>query len=312
MQRQTRGSGEKRSRAYGDDLAQRFWLEKTRSHVTRTLSRGALAVTQIKSDFPTPQPSQPIGYDEAYLVGLMVGDVPDHELWQDGKAAKTSPFSAGQAAFYDLRRDPISFTRCAHHSLHFYLPRAVLIEMGEQAGRRGADDLHYQFATGYDDPVMRHLGAAVLPALERGGPLDGLFLDHILHAVAAHVTGNYSAVASPVLSPVYGGLTPHQLRRAQELMHAHLSSDISLKRLAEECGLSVTHFSRAFRQSTGMPPYRWLQERRLSKAMSLLADGKLSLSDIATECGFADQSHFTRIFHSHVGVSPGRWRRART
>lgn len=307
MGRQMHGSG----RAYGDDLGERFWLEKARSHVTRTLKRNALAVTQIQSDFPTPEPSQSIAYDEAYLVGLMVADVPDHELWQDGKAVKTPAFRAGQSAFYDLRRDPVSFTRCAHHSLHFYLPRAVLKEMGEQAGRRGADDLNYQFATGYDDPVLRHLGAAVLPALERGGPLDGLFLDHILHAVAAHVTGNYSAASAPGLSPVYGGLTPHQLRRAQELMQAHLASDISLKRLAEECGLSVTHFARAFRQSTGMPPYRWLQERRLSRAMSLLAEGKLALSDVATACGFADQSHFTRAFRKHVGVSPGRWRRVR-
>lgn len=149
--------------SYGDGLAERFWLEQPRTHVTRSLSRGPLAVTQIKSGLPTPQPSQSIGYDEAWLVGLMVDDVPDHELWQDGRAARAEPFRRGQTALYDLRRDPISFTRTAHHSLHFYLPASVLGELAERAGSRFDGALRYRFATGYDDPVIRHIGSAMLP-----------------------------------------------------------------------------------------------------------------------------------------------------
>ncbi|WP_354120182.1 AraC family transcriptional regulator [Bradyrhizobium sp. LA6.12] len=41
-----------------------------------------------------------------------------------------------------------------------------------------------------------------------------------------------------------------------------------------------------------------------------LRDDGLSLSDVATECGFSDQSHFTRVLRRAVGVSPGAWRRA--
>jgi AraC-like DNA-binding protein len=298
-------------RAYGDHLADRFWLEKPKSHIARSFKRGPLAVTQIKSDFPTPQPSQSIGYDEAWLVGLMVGDVPDHDLWQDGRAARTPPFRAGVTALYDLRRDPISFTRTGHHSLHFYLPRSVLSEVADRNGLRFAGELRYRFATGYDDPIIRHLGLALLPALEAGGPLSGLFLDHILHAVATHVLGHYGADGTAAKHPARGGLTPLQLRKAQELMQAHIGSDVSLTRLAQECGLSVTHFARAFRQSTGTTPHRWLQDHRIEKAMMLLRLGERALSDIAIDCGFADQSHFTKVFSRHVGTSPGRWRRSR-
>ena len=71
MERTPAGEGrEEQGGAYGEGLASRFWLEKAESHVTRSLKRGILAVTEIKSTLPTPEPSQSLGYDEAYLVGL--------------------------------------------------------------------------------------------------------------------------------------------------------------------------------------------------------------------------------------------------
>ncbi len=59
-----------------------------------------------------------------------------------------------------------------------------------------------------------------------------------------------------------GGLAPWQLKRACEAMEAHLDEDIGLDMLAGIAGCSPTHFSRAFKQSTGMPPFQWLLERR--------------------------------------------------
>jgi AraC family transcriptional regulator len=296
------------SKACGEYLGDRFWLEKPRSHVTRSLRRGVLAVTQIKSDLPTPEPSQSIGYDEAYLVGLMVSDVPNNQLWQEGRAARPNSLKAGSTALFDLRRDPINYTQTAHYSLHFYLPRTVLIELAEQAGQRFDGELCYDFAIGYDDPVIRHLGAALLPALERGETLDGLLLDHILYAVGAHVIQQYGDMG-PTKSPARGGLTRWQEKRVKQLMSANLGSNVSLKRLADECGLSVTYFARAFRQSTRTSPHRWLQQRRIEKAITMLSSKQLPLADVAIECGFADQSHFTRVFTKHVGVAPGQWRR---
>ena len=82
-----------------------------------------------------------------------------------------------------------------------------------------------------------------------------------------------------------------------------------LVQLAEECGLSVAHFARAFRQSLKTSPHRWLLERRIERAMAMLSREQASLADIALACGFSDQSHFTRVFAKHAGVSPGQWRR---
>lgn len=292
---------------YGEGFAGRFHLQKPKYHVSRMLKRGVLAVTQLKSEYATPEPSQSIGYDEAFLIGLMVDAVPDHELWQDGRAAKTEPFRAGDTALYDLRRDPISFTRCPHHSLHFYLPRSALKALAAQSDLRFHGELNYRFATGYDDRVIRQLGAAMLPSLEHGKPLDGLFLDYVLLALATHVLSHYGDGSSAQKQWV-GGLSMLNLRRAQEMLRTNLASDISLAELADSCGLSPAHFARAFRQSTGRSAHVWLQQQRVNHAKTLLK-GELALPQIALACGFANQSHFTHVFSKLAGTSPGRWRR---
>jgi AraC-like DNA-binding protein len=106
-----------------------------------------------------------------------------------------------------------------------------------------------------------------------------------------------------------GGLAPWQLKRAEALMSENLSVQVPLGQVAEECGLSVRHLARAFRQSTGVPPHRWLLDRRVKRAKELLPNSELSLSDVALACGFGDQSHFTRTFTAAVRLSPGVWRR---
>ena len=106
-----------------------------------------------------------------------------------------------------------------------------------------------------------------------------------------------------------GGLSPGQLQRAQDLMIESLKARVPLARLARECGLSERHFARAFRQSTGLPPHRWLVDHKVERAKQLLPNPLLSLSDVARTCGFADQSHFSRMFSALVGLSPGLWRR---
>ena len=123
-------------------------------------------------------------------------------------------------------------------------------------------------------------------------------------ATALDKTGFHSTAGMP-----RGGLAPWQERRAKELMSATLNEQIPLSRLASECGLSVRHFARAFRLSTGMPPHRWLLKYRVDHAKKLMRMRAWSLADIASFCGFADQSHFTRVFTANGGVSPGLWRR---
>ncbi|WP_275626918.1 AraC family transcriptional regulator [Pseudomonas sp. 273] len=88
-----------------------------------------------------------------------------------------------------------------------------------------------------------------------------------------------------------------------------MSDGLSVARLAQECALSRSHFTRAFKLSTGLSPHDWLLRRRVEKAKELMRDTSLCLSQIGLDCGFADQSHFSRVFLRLAGMSPANWRR---
>lgn len=111
--------------------------------------------------------------------------------------------------------------------------------------------------------------------------------------------------------PKKGGLASWQLKRTCEAMTARLDADLGLDDLAAIAGCSPTHFSRAFKQSTGLAPFHWLTERRIEKAKYLLEESKLSLAEIALAVGFSAQPQFTTAFGRATGRTPGAWRRER-
>jgi transcriptional regulator GlxA family with amidase domain len=180
--------------------------------------------------------------------------------------------------------------------------------IADGAEARPIEELRYQPGVGLDDPVMRALVASLLPSFEHPEQASRVFIEHVTTAIGIHVAKTYGGM-QPVMSPTRGGLAPWQLRRSEDKLTANLEGDVSLAELASDCGLSTSHFSRAFRQSTGRSPHQWLMQHRIDQAKNLLPDRKLSLSEIALACGFADQSHFTRVFTRFAGTSPGVWRR---
>ncbi|WP_315767110.1 MULTISPECIES: helix-turn-helix transcriptional regulator [unclassified Bradyrhizobium] len=296
----------KSANAYGRHLADCFSLPEPPSHVQRTLQRGILAVSELRLDTPTFEPSASLSYDDAFLVSVQLKNI-NHDFWLNGRAILCDPAIAGMTYIHDLRQDPRALVRDPARTLHFYMPLATLNAFAEQNDRPTISDLIHKPAVGRDDPVMRHLSHVVLTALEEGHDTSGLLLDEILAAACAHTLGQYGSGRIITSRPITG-LAPWQERRAKEMMNDHL--DVSLAELAEECHLSVTHFARAFRQSTGMPPHQWLLARRISKAKSLLAKSDLTLTEIALACGFYSQSHLNTAFKNSTNLSPGRWRRS--
>lgn len=108
--------------------------------------------------------------------------------------------------------------------------------------------------------------------------------------------------------PSRGQLSPTQLANAQDFIQGHLCDDISLEQIAAAVGLSTFHFARAFKQSTGQSPHRFVLERRLDRAKRLMASTDLPLGEIAIESGFSDLSHFSRTFSEMVGETARTFR----
>jgi AraC family transcriptional regulator len=293
---------------YGQRLGRRFRLKDTPTLITRSLRSAELAVTETRDDDPVPGLSGSLPSEDAYLVSLKFRDYLDCECWERGRCVIKTDVRGGATYLYDLKRDPRYVINKPFHSIFFYLPRSALDDIAKQAGAPRIGELAYQPGIGHDDVVIRHLGGSLLEALQRPDETNQLFIDHMMLALTAHVAQAYGGLQR-ITEPSRGGLAPWQAKRACERLESDLGGKFSLQQIAAEFGLSVSHFSRAFRISTGLPPHRWLLRQRVKAAKQLMTVRDLPLSEIAISAGFANQSHFTRVFSSVVGVSPGAWRR---
>jgi AraC family transcriptional regulator len=83
---------------------------------------------------------------------------------------------------------------------------------------------------------------------------------------------------------------------------------LSIDAIAKAVNMSSFRFARGFRSATGLPPHRFLVERRIELARDLLRSTDQRLADIARSAGFATQSHFTAVFRQHCRTTPKAYR----
>jgi AraC-like DNA-binding protein len=104
------------------------------------------------------------------------------------------------------------------------------------------------------------------------------------------------------------GLPGARLRRVTEFIDDHLDGALPLAALSAEARLSQYHFARLFKQSTGLPPHKFVVRRRIERACELLIEGQLSIDAIARAVGFRTRSHFSMMFHRLTGSPPTVYR----
>ncbi|GLR83434.1 helix-turn-helix domain-containing protein [Bradyrhizobium iriomotense] len=293
---------------HGEKFRDLLHLQHTPSSlITRSMRGVEVAATETRDDNPVPGLCGAVTPEDAYIVSLKLRDYPDCEYWERGKCVTKPNIRAGATYLYDMKYDPRFVIDKPFHSLHFYVPALALNGIAEQFGARRVGQLDCQFGTGFHDETVYHIGAALLQGLRRPSEANQLFVDHMMLALTAHVAQAYGGLRNA--APVASGLAPWQAKRACERLESDLGGKLTLQDIAAELGLSVSHFSRAFRTSIGLPPHQWLLRQRVSTAKQLMANRNLTLADIALSAGFANQSHFTRVFSTVAGVSPGVWRR---
>jgi AraC-like DNA-binding protein len=106
--------------------------------------------------------------------------------------------------------------------------------------------------------------------------------------------------------PLAAGLERRAVKRACEYLAEHYSENVSLEKLACIANLSPFHFNRVFSEQLGLPPHAFQTQLRVLRAQKLLRQG-YSISSVAAETGFADQSHFTRQFKRLTIITPGQF-----
>jgi len=192
---------------------------------------------------------------------------------------------------YDLQKEIMVHFRDPSIFLYLHIPRRALVDMAYQEDAAGAN--YSAAASGsLTDPVVRSFGGVPAACAGQSAP-DQRLVHRVCDDGAADAHPDHYIGTSRPLRRHRSGLTARQLRIAKQAISENLDGGMPLDAIARECGLSQSHFTRAFVNSVGQPPHQWLLERRVDLARHLLSESVLPLADIAIQCGFADQSHFT-------------------
>ena len=159
------------------------------------------------------------------------------------------------------------------------------------------------------DETLAHVCFACSEMLAARVPGDSKRVTPLLQFFAAHLVEKYmdAAAEKPDLR---GGLPIRQIRKVEDHVREHLEEDMSVETLAALVELSPFHFSRVFKQATGMSPLQFVTRERITQAQQLIRETSRSLIEIALEVGYTSPSHFAQVFRRVVGVTPTEFRSA--
>jgi len=144
---------------------------------------------------------------------------------------------------------------------------------------------------------------AVLGEARAPGAKSDEFIRSVTESMLLHILRTHAA---PGTNPSQQASAPIDLARA--LISSSLASGLSLQEMAEQTGISRSHFARRFRAETGMSPHQYQIQQRIEKAKQMLRETPAPLVDIAMDMGFCSQSHFTQVFRSLAGLTPRQFR----
>jgi AraC family transcriptional regulator len=194
-------------------------------------------------------------------------------------------------------------------TVHLHIERSLIDSVADQMELSGSRELSLGDAMQFRDPLI----AAMLAALHRAAadPADSrLYVDALVHALAAHLLQHYSrgrpALAGLLARPER--LVPRRIRRVTDYIRANLDGDLAISELAAQAGLSSFHFARVFRRETGETPHQYVSRLRLEEAARLLRATDQTVLQIAIAVGFENASHFSVQFKRDYGATPLAYR----
>jgi len=153
------------------------------------------------------------------------------------------------------------------------------------------------------DPGIAAAFSQVTQALA-AAPHESLRAEVLLRAFFGMLLARHGEQAQ-VASPRQAGMA--NLLRVKDYIRAHFQRELTVTELAGVAGLSRAHLTRAFTAAFHTPPHVYVNAVRIAQAQVLMRAG-MPLAEVASACGFADQSHFARRFKGSTGVSPAGWR----
>lgn len=165
------------------------------------------------------------------------------------------------------------------------------------------DKVEFISQFGQSDFLVFQMGLALTRELMNNPAGDSLYAESVGILLSVHLLRNYSTQKQSIQT-YSDGLSNSKIKTAIDYINAHLTEEISLENIANQLGMSRYYFCRLFKKSMGISPYKYILQQRVEYAKSLLREGKLKISEIALESGFAHQSHFNYHFKRITHCTP--------
>ncbi|SFU23043.1 AraC family transcriptional regulator [Mesorhizobium sp. YR577] len=163
---------------------------------------------------------------------------------------------------------------------------------------------------GHVDEKALLLASMIREEFQKGEPTNALYLDSLITVFSMYLLRNYSTLAEGPSHLSRGGLSSKVWRDVRDYIQANLDDELSVERLSIVAGLSPSHFLRAFRQTAGQPPHKYVLATRLEMAEQLVISTDFRLSIVAKLTGFSNHSHMTAAMRQHKSITPSALRRA--
>jgi AraC family transcriptional regulator len=242
------------------------------------------------------------GIDYA-LLGLCVSGIGRMQI-RDADAVRHVTSSPGRFSLLcrGYEQKPLSWDGM-REMLYVAITPEQLASIAGKESELACLDVEPQYAI--SDPHVVALVLNMRDEIQAGCPCGRLYGQALSLALAARLQARYSN--RPVAKSPPGSLSPLQIRRVCDYVRAHLNSDMAVADLARQVNLSPHHFSMLFKQAVGVPPHQYVLHERIDEAQRQLASGRMTLSEVALNLGFSDQSHFSRAFRKITGTTPTRW-----
>ena len=249
-------------------------------------------------------PGEVVWRSDYYRISYVLNDICGTKQSDDGYTEE-----------YRLRPGDIAF-RPRNRKLRSDLPggRFIQILQSRETYENLVPELlrdgtvHLEPQDAFTDPLIEQIAATLANEIA-GGFVDGILADALNTALAVQVMRRFVDRSALILEPS-NGLSRERLKRVRDYIETHLDDRLTLTDLAGVACLSPYHFSRSFKQAVGVGPQRYVMQRRLDRAKTLMRRTNQPLASIAQEVGFVDQSHLTSMFRRETGVTPGRYRAA--
>lgn len=158
---------------------------------------------------------------------------------------------------------------------------------------------------GFRDRVVEQALKDVLTEVQRPDTAGQTFVE----AAATRIAVQLYRLEGREFQKQGPGLSPYRVKKIIEMIEANPFAPPTLFEMAAEIGIDAVYLRRAFKLSTGVTPYGYFRQRRLERAADLVKDTRMSITQVASQCGFSTPSHLASAFRDAFGLTPREYRR---